>query len=346
MASAWIAFWSPSCPSDRVPRFNGWSRKGTSRSPAKGRRPTRKVKTGQEVTVDLPEPTDPVPQPEALPLPILYQDGDLIVVDKPAGMVVHPAAGHETGTLVNALLHHVDDLSGIGGEKRPGIVHRLDRGTSGLMVVAKNDAVHEEESGRQFHDREVQKEYLALVWGEVMAGRRIDAPIGRDPADRKKMTAASARVRRSRSAVTRIVREAEHFRAGADARTRGNSHRAYAPDSRPPECDRSSHRRRCGVWRRAASGAGRFARPDPPRASLPARGATRVQASDRWTIDGVRQSAARGPSNRARCCSPRLRASGRGRAFDRGQSRWLTANGRMLIPDHQTGRRESVDRDR
>jgi len=167
------------------------------------------VKIGQEIAVDVPAPIDPAPRPEALPLPIVYQDADLIVVDKPAGMVVHPAAGHETGTLVNALLHHVDDLSGIGGEKRPGIVHRLDRGTSGLMVIAKHDAAHEELS-RQFHDREVEKEYAALVWGEVMAGRRIDAPIGRDAGNRKKMSSAPARVRRSREAVTRIVR-AEHF---------------------------------------------------------------------------------------------------------------------------------------
>ena len=167
------------------------------------------VKTGQEVAVDVPEPIDPVPKPEALPLPILYQDHDLIVIDKPAGMVVHPAAGHESGTLVNALLHHVDDLSGIGGEKRPGIVHRLDRGTSGLMVVAKHDSAHEE-LARQFAEREVEKEYIALTWGEVMAGRRIDAPIGRDPSNRKKMSSESLRVRRSREAVTRIVR-AEHF---------------------------------------------------------------------------------------------------------------------------------------
>jgi 23S rRNA pseudouridine1911/1915/1917 synthase len=167
------------------------------------------VKSGQAIAIDAPAPIDPVPEPEALPLPILYQDADLIVVDKPAGMVVHPAAGHERGTLVNALLHHVDDLSGIGGEKRPGIVHRLDRGTSGLMVVAKNDRAHEELS-RQFREREVEKEYIALVWGEVMAGRRIDAAIGRDPTNRKKMSSAPARVRRSREAVTRIVR-AEHF---------------------------------------------------------------------------------------------------------------------------------------
>jgi len=167
------------------------------------------VKTGQEIIVDTPALVDAAPRPEALPLPILYQDHDLIVVDKPAGMVVHPAAGHASGTLVNALLHHVDDLSGIGGEKRPGIVHRLDRGTSGLMVVAKHDAAHEE-LARQFRAREVEKEYIALVWGEVMAGRRIDAPIGRDPSNRKKMSSESARVRRTRAAVTRIVR-AEHF---------------------------------------------------------------------------------------------------------------------------------------
>jgi 23S rRNA pseudouridine1911/1915/1917 synthase len=165
-------------------------------------KPPLAVKTGQAVAVDLPDLIDPQPQPEALPLPIVYQDRDLIVVDKPAGMVVHPAAGHASGTLVNALLHHVDDLSGIGGERRPGIVHRLDRGTSGLMVVAKHDAAHEN-LARQFHDREVEKEYIALVWGEVQAGRRIDAPIGRDPVNRKKM---SARARRSREAVTRIHR--------------------------------------------------------------------------------------------------------------------------------------------
>jgi 23S rRNA pseudouridine1911/1915/1917 synthase len=175
----------------------------------RGARSNQPVTAGQAITVELPDPVAAVPLPEALPLPIVYQDRDIAVVDKPAGMVVHPAAGHSGGTLVNALLHHLDDLSGIGGERRPGIVHRLDRGTSGLMVVAKNDAAHEV-LARQFRDREVNKEYVALVWGEVMAGRRIDAPIGRDPLDRKKMTSAPARVRRSREAVTRIVR-AEHL---------------------------------------------------------------------------------------------------------------------------------------
>jgi 23S rRNA pseudouridine1911/1915/1917 synthase len=137
----------------------------------------------------------------------MFQDQDIVVVDKPAGMVVHPAAGHSSGTLVNALLHHVTDLSGVGGELRPGIVHRLDRGTSGLMVVAKNDRAHQE-LARQFTDREIDKEYIALVWGVVQAGRRIDAAIGRDPAHRQKM---STRARRARSAVTRVT-FAHHFK--------------------------------------------------------------------------------------------------------------------------------------
>jgi 23S rRNA pseudouridine1911/1915/1917 synthase len=169
-------------------------------------RPSTVVRTGHVYHVDIPEPTSPVPEPEAIPLRIVYEDRELVVLDKPAGMVVHPGAGHSGGTLVNALLHHVKDLSGIGGELRPGIVHRLDRGTSGLMVVAKSDAAHQELS-RQFSDREVEKEYVALVWGVVHAGRRIDAPIGRDPGDRQKM---STRARRARSAVTRVT-AAHHY---------------------------------------------------------------------------------------------------------------------------------------
>jgi 23S rRNA pseudouridine1911/1915/1917 synthase len=165
------------------------------------------VKSGQRFRIDLPDPAVPTAEAEDLPLTILYEDADLVVIDKPAGMVVHPAAGHTSGTVVNALLHHVDDLSGVGGELRPGIVHRLDRGTSGVMVAAKNDAAHRE-LARQFHDREVEKEYIALVWGVVQQGRRIDAAIGRDPRDRQKM---STRARRARSAVTRVTK-AEHLR--------------------------------------------------------------------------------------------------------------------------------------
>jgi 23S rRNA pseudouridine1911/1915/1917 synthase len=160
------------------------------------------VHEGDQVVVDAPEASPSPISAEALPLEILYQDLDLAVLNKPAGMVIHPAAGHGSGTLVNALLHHLTDLSGIGGQLRPGIVHRLDRGTSGLMVIAKHDRAHQELS-RQFHDREVEKEYIALVWGVVQAGRRIDAAIGRDPANRQKM---SARAKHAREAVTRITR--------------------------------------------------------------------------------------------------------------------------------------------
>ena len=160
------------------------------------------VHEGDEIVVTPPEAAPSAVTAEALPLEILYQDADLAVLNKPAGMVIHPGAGHGSGTLVNALLHHVTDLSGIGGELRPGIVHRLDRGTSGVMVIAKNDRAHQELS-RQFHDREVEKEYIALVWGVVQAGRRIDAAIGRDRENRKKM---SARAKHAREAVTRITR--------------------------------------------------------------------------------------------------------------------------------------------
>lgn len=164
------------------------------------------VREGDLLTLEIPPPEPATPLPEALPVTIVYDDGDIVVVDKPAGMVVHPAAGHSQGTLVNALLHHVKDLSGVGGERRPGIVHRLDRGTSGLMVVAKHDRSHAE-LARQFQDRQVDKRYLALVWGVVQAGRRIDLPLGRDPVERKKI---STRSRRARNAVTRVT-SAEHL---------------------------------------------------------------------------------------------------------------------------------------
>jgi 23S rRNA pseudouridine1911/1915/1917 synthase len=180
---------------------------GHVKGPAASLRSSTAVHAGQVYEIDIPAPTAATPEPEAIPLRIVYEDEHLVVLDKPAGMVVHPAAGHSGGTLVNALLHHVKDLSGIGGELRPGIVHRLDRGTSGLMVVAKNDAAHQELS-RQFGDREVDKEYVALVWGVVQSGKRIDAPIGRDPGDRQKM---STRARRARNAVTRVT-AARHFK--------------------------------------------------------------------------------------------------------------------------------------
>jgi 23S rRNA pseudouridine1911/1915/1917 synthase len=164
-------------------------------------KPNSALKAGDVVAIEIPDAAPARPVPQDIHLHVLYQDADLIVVDKPAGMVVHPAAGHDQDTLVNALLFHADNLSGVGGEQRPGIVHRLDRGTSGLMVAAKNDAAHRELT-RQFHDREVEKEYIALAWGDVHAGRRIDLPVGRDPVHREKM---STRARRARTAVTRVT---------------------------------------------------------------------------------------------------------------------------------------------
>lgn len=164
-------------------------------------KPSLRLEPGLVVDITVPAPVAATPAPEDLPLAILYEDADLVVVDKAAGMVVHPAAGHAQNTLVNALLHHVRDLSGIGGVARPGIVHRLDRGTSGVMVVAKHDAAHGE-LARQFRERKVTKEYLALVWGTPRAGQVVDHPIGRDARHRQRM---SSRTRQGRSASTRIV---------------------------------------------------------------------------------------------------------------------------------------------
>jgi 23S rRNA pseudouridine1911/1915/1917 synthase len=201
------AFLSQAVPTHSRSQIQRLIKDGHVTGPGKGLRSSTPVRTGQTFEIDLPPPTAARAVPEDLPLPILYEDSAVVVIDKPAGMVVHPAAGHDSGTVVNALLHHVEDLSGIGGELRPGIVHRLDRGTSGVMIAAKNDVAHQE-LARQFHDREVEKEYIALVWGLVQQGRRIDAPIGRDPGDRHKM---STRARRARNAVTRVTK-AEHLR--------------------------------------------------------------------------------------------------------------------------------------
>jgi len=155
-----------------------------------------RVSAGQNVEIDVPPPADTAITSQDLPLKILYDDQDIVVVDKPAGLVVHPAAGHADRTLVNALMFHVKDLSGIGGELRPGIVHRLDKDTSGVMVIAKNDAVHRAITAAW---RDVKKEYLAIVYGTPKKDRgTIDAPIGRDPRNRKRM----AVVKDGRAAVT------------------------------------------------------------------------------------------------------------------------------------------------
>jgi 23S rRNA pseudouridine1911/1915/1917 synthase len=171
----------------------------TARGPVKASLP---VEAGLHIDVEIPPPTAATPTPEDLPMTIVYDDEDIVVIDKAAGVVVHPAAGHATGTLVNALLHHVHGLSGIGGTTRPGIVHRLDRGTSGVILVAKHDRAHRE-LARQFRDRTVRKEYTALVWGLPRSGQSFNLPIGRDPHHRKKM---SSRAPRARAALTHIER--------------------------------------------------------------------------------------------------------------------------------------------
>ena len=150
-------------------------------------KPSEGVTAGLRVNVTIPPPQTIDLAPEAIPLTIIYQDGDIIVLDKPAGLTVHPAPGHPSGTLVNALLAACPDLRGIAGTLRPGIVHRLDKDTSGLMVVAKNDRAQRALQG-QLKDRVVRKTYLALVRG-VPAPREgtIEAPIGRHPKNRKKM---------------------------------------------------------------------------------------------------------------------------------------------------------------
>lgn len=160
-----------------------------------------RVMEGDLITVTLPpaEPTTLVA--EDLAIGVIYKDKDLAIINKPAGMVVHPAFGHGRGTLVNALLHHLGGLSAAGGSDRPGIVHRLDKGTSGVMVVARNDKTHRA-LAKQFHDRLVTKEYNALVWGMAKAGTTLDKAIGRDPRVRTKM---STRGHHTRAASTTIL---------------------------------------------------------------------------------------------------------------------------------------------
>jgi len=150
-------------------------------------KPSSRVEEGQRIEVDVPSATPSTVEAQDLPLTVLFEDEDLVVIDKPAGLVVHPAAGHADRTLVNALLFRIKDLSGIGGEIRPGIVHRLDKDTSGVMVIAKNDETHRALTTAWNTDK-VRKEYLALVYGTPAESRgTIDAAIGRDPRDRKRM---------------------------------------------------------------------------------------------------------------------------------------------------------------
>jgi 23S rRNA pseudouridine1911/1915/1917 synthase len=150
-------------------------------------KPSYRLRLGDQIDVDLPEPPPVELRPEPIPLNIVFEDDDLIVIDKPAGMVVHPGSGISSGTLANALVHHFNQLSDKAGLIRPGIVHRIDKDTSGLLVVAKNDFTHERLSD-QFRDRKVFKLYLALVYGRIKNERgEIDSNIGRDPRHRTRM---------------------------------------------------------------------------------------------------------------------------------------------------------------
>ena len=166
---------------------------------------SHRVKPGEVFDVLVPEPEPAEPAPERIALDVVYEDKDLIVIDKPAGLVVHPAAGHASGTLVNALIAHCGaSLSGIGGVKRPGIVHRLDKDTSGLLVVAKTDAAHKglsEQFAAHGSDGRMERTYLALSWGKPLRPRgTIDAPLTRSPVNRKKIAIAKGET--GRHAVT------------------------------------------------------------------------------------------------------------------------------------------------
>ena len=190
------------CDGERLDLVLGQQLPGLSRSAAQklmnnglvtcGGRAVKKnmrVSAGDLISVSLPEPEPAEARPEDIPLDVIWEDSDIIVVNKPRGMVVHPAPGHTDGTLVNALLYHCgSELSGIGGVIRPGIVHRIDKDTSGLLVAAKNDAAHASLSA-QLADRSLSRIYRAVVCGRLRDGEgTIDAPIGRHPTDRKRMT--------------------------------------------------------------------------------------------------------------------------------------------------------------
>ncbi|MBP7276153.1 MAG: RluA family pseudouridine synthase [Kiritimatiellae bacterium] len=166
----------------------------------------QKLKGGEILEWEPPPPEPTELLPESIPLDVLYEDADLIVINKPPGLVVHPAPGHQQGTLVNALLAHCDHLSGIGGKQRPGIVHRLDRDTSGVMVMAKTEAAHRRLS-EQFKGRDVSKEYAAIVWGRPQPSQgTVRTLIARDPHHRQRM---SVHVARGRTAVTHYTTEEE-----------------------------------------------------------------------------------------------------------------------------------------
>ena len=205
---------------ERLPEFSrsriqDWIRAGRvlvrgSAPHGKPMRASYLVRAGDAIDVDPAEAPPLDATPEAIPLAVLYEDADVVAIDKPAGMTVHAGAGVHSGTLVNALLHRFAELSGVGGALRPGIVHRLDRFTSGVLLVAKNDAAHRQLAA-QFSGRQVEKVYLALVHGRVkLESGRIERPIARDPRHRTRMTARRAEGRAAWSQY-RVLRRFERF---------------------------------------------------------------------------------------------------------------------------------------
>jgi 23S rRNA pseudouridine1911/1915/1917 synthase len=185
-----------------VPRaqVQRWLEAGVVTCNAAPARASQRVEAGDVLAAEPPEPVALALEPEPIPLAILYEDDALLVLDKPAGLVVHPAPGHPSGTLVHALLHHCQDLAGVGGVLRPGIVHRLDAGTSGVMVVAKSDAAHHALS-LQFRDHTIERVYHAWVRGTPGAeSGRVERAIGRHPTDRKRMSVGARQAREARTA--------------------------------------------------------------------------------------------------------------------------------------------------
>ncbi len=181
---AWLALHVDSLSRSRIQAL---LEEGAITSEAKPLTAKSKLPAGAEITITLPDPTPAQPIPEDIPLNIVFEDDAIIVINKPAGMVVHPAPGHESQTLVNALLYHCKDLKGVGGVARPGIVHRLDMDTTGILIVAKDETTLNSLQA-QFQNHTTEKQYLALVHGSPTAlSGRIESTIGRHPTDRKKM---------------------------------------------------------------------------------------------------------------------------------------------------------------